>query len=99
MRDKNQIHSDKSSARLERIACQKIKTTMIGAIASIEENLGFLLDEEGSDQDNRELFNKLRSEILDKGNQQIRNLSKEFKLYDISMKRYQYILPVRKIGE
>lgn len=99
MKDKNKIHADKSHDRLERIACQKIKTTMIGAIASIEEHLGFLLDEEESGQDNRELFNKLRSEILDKGNQQIRNLNKEFKLYDISLRRYQYTLPVRKIGE
>lgn len=99
MKDKNKIHLDKSNERLERIASQKIKTTMIGAIASIEEHLGFLLDEEESGQDNRELFNKLRSEILDKGNQQIRNLTKEFKLYDISLRRYQYTLPVRKIGE
>ena len=99
MKDKNKIHLDKSNERLERIASQKIKTTMIGAIASIEEHLGFLLDEEESGQDNRELFNKLRSEILDKGNQQIRNLIKEFKLYDISLRRYQYTLPVRKIGE
>lgn len=99
MKDKNKIHADKSHDRLERIASQKIKTTMIGAIASIEQHLGFLLDEEESGHNNTELFNKLRSEILDKGNQQIRNLSKELKLYDISMKRYQYTLPVRKIGE
>lgn len=99
MKDKDKIYCDKSHDRLERIASQKIKTTMIGAIASIEEHLGFLLDEGESGQDNRELFNKLRSEILDKGNQQIRNLSKEFKLYDISLKRHNYTLPIRKIGE
>jgi hypothetical protein len=97
MNDKE--YSEKSHQRLERIASQKIKTTMIGAISSIEEHFGFLLENSDSENDNKEIFNRLRSDILDKGNQQIRNLSKELKLYDISLKRFQYTLPVRKIGE
>jgi len=75
---------------------------MIGAISSIEDHFGFLLDQEGDDGlKAKEIFDKLRSDILDKGNQQIRNLSKEFNLYEISLKRYEqkFTLPTQDIGE
>ena len=97
MRNLRSDYLDKSRERLERIACKKIKTTMIGAISSIEEHFGFFLESE--DDNIKEVFNKLRSDILDKGNQQIRNLSQELKLYDISIKKNEIVLPVRKIGE
>ena len=97
----NPSYKKKSKDRLHRIVSQKIKTTMIGAISSVEDHFGFLLEEDNpNNKEMQEIFKKLRSEILDKGNHQIRNLQKEFELYDISLNTYQAVfLPVRKIGE
>lgn len=73
----------------------KIKTTMIGAIASMEDHFGELWGE-GKDEIDlteeqlrmRDVFEELREEILDKGNQQIRNVDAEMNQYDIVWERY-----------
>lgn len=89
----------KSKERLKRIVKKKIQTTMIGAISSVENLFGFLWDEGSEDAERmQELFNTLRSEILDKGNHQIRNVDSEIELYDISLKTTTVTLPVKKIG-
>jgi hypothetical protein len=65
---------------LEESIISKIKTTMIGAIADIEE-----LD---MDEDT---FNAIRNSILDRGNNQIRLIKKE--LYDykiVNVYRYNF---------
>lgn len=64
-----------SSERLYNSCVKRINTTMIGAIATIEK---YILD--------KEEFNTIRSEILDKGNNQIRSLSKDFESYSVSFK-------------
>lgn len=89
----------KSKDRLKRIIKKKIQTTMIGAISSVESLFGFLWDEGSEDAERmQELFNTLRSEILDKGNHQIRNVDSEIELYDICLKTNTITLPVKKIG-
>lgn len=62
---------------------QKISTTMIGAISSLEKSLVDSLH----DKSVKVLFEKVRSEILDNGNKQIRNLQVEFENYDIISKK------------
>jgi hypothetical protein len=84
-----------SKKRLKDISCKKIKTTMIGALDAIEKNFGFLW-EDNSDvaNDMRELYEKTREQILDNGNNQIRNLTEEFEHYNIEWLRYQFTLPI-----
>jgi hypothetical protein len=72
---------------------------MIGALSSIEENLSFLwestdgkLTEEQINLKN--VYNKIRSEILDKGNNQARNIDAELAQYDIEWLRYSIKIPV-----
>jgi vacuolar-type H+-ATPase subunit H len=64
---------------------KRITTTMIGALASIEEHLD--LDEEQ--------YAELRQEILDKGNAQIRELRRDLEHYDIHHKKV-YFVPLRR---
>lgn len=55
-------------------AVRRIRTTMIGAIAAVEQ--GFAA-EISQDPKVREKFNDIRKAILDLGNKQIRNLKEE----------------------
>lgn len=84
-----------AKSKLLDVSSKKIRTTMIGAIATIEENLGFLWGEGSEDQaEFKQIFEKMRSEILDRGNNQIRNLEAEFANYDIVRKTVNIVLPV-----
>lgn len=82
-----------SKERLKKIARKKIQTTMIGALDSIEKNLGFLWE---NDSKMRTVYECIRQEILDRGNDQIRNLDNEFEQYDVEWLRYNLVLPVKK---
>ena len=89
-----------SKDRLSKILKKKIQTTMIGALSTVEENFGFLWSN-GSDQPltkdqelMKNLYNKIRSEILDRGNNQARNIDAELAQYDIEWLRYQIKMPV-----
>jgi hypothetical protein len=88
-----------SKDRLSKILKKKIQTTMIGALSTIEEKFGFLWNSEGepnNDQQKamKELYNKVRSEILDRGNNQARNIDAELAQYEIEWMRYQIKMPV-----
>ena len=89
-----------SKFRLSKILKKKVETTMIGALSAIEASFGFLW---GHDDDEslspeqehmKELYDDLRSEILDKGNSQIRNLESEMAHYEIKWLRYHMNLPL-----
>lgn len=89
-----------SRDRLAKILKKKIQTTMIGALSSMEENLGFLWKNESGGPLTQEqevlknIYNKIRSEILDRGNNQARNIDAELAQYDIEWLRYQIKIPV-----
>jgi hypothetical protein len=97
-------YANESKERLIRIATKKIKTTMIGALASVENRLGFLWEPNENDDENtsqsklqmHSVFEALREEILDNGNNQLRNLQSELDQYEVKWLRYQMTLPVRK---
>ena len=79
---------------------KKIKTTMIGSIDSIETKLGFLWKEDSPfDKDTQEMlttiFQELRSEILDKGNSQIRNVDAELSEYEVVWLRNHMDIPIK----
>lgn len=83
---KRKLYAEK---RLEHNIIKKIKTTMIGALASFEDGFGFLwgidLDYEELDGDQlelRESWEEIRREILNKGNMQIRAAQDELSEYN-----------------
>ena len=86
-----------SKERLKKIAHKKIQTTMIGALDTVEKHLGFLW-EDSSQQgvQLREIYNTVRQEILDRGNDQIRNLDNELNQYDVEWLRYNLTLPIKR---
>ena len=90
-----------SKDRLSKILRKKIETTMIGSLSSIEEHFGFLWAEDSPyteevKSDMLDLYNKVRSEILDKGNGQARNVDAELSQYTIKWLRYTMDIPVIK---
>lgn len=90
---------NESKNRLSSIIRKKIQTTMIGSLSSIEEHFGFLWAEDGPYNEEQkgamlDVFNKVRSEILDKGNSQSRNVDAELAQYDVKWLRYSMTMPV-----
>ena len=87
-----------SKERLSKILKKKIQTTMIGALSTIEEHFGFLWDNnetsEADQQAMRDLYQKIRSEILDKGNNQARNIDAELSQCDIEWLKYSMKIPM-----
>ena len=89
-----------SNERLLKRARKKIQTTMIGALSSIEKYFGFLWAHNESrdltqeEEHAKELYEKMRSEILDRGNNQARNLEAELAQYEVKWLKYNIKLPV-----
>ncbi len=88
---------------LEKEITRRLRTVMIGAISSLENNFGFLFafneNRERTDEEMEclDIFNKTRSEILDRGNAQIRAVQDALDLYDISLAKKSISLPMAKI--
>lgn len=92
---REQKYKSDSKDRLSKIMKKKIQTTMIGALSSIEEHLGFLWD--GDTEQHKmlkDIYVKIRSEILDKGNNQARNIDAELSHYDVEWLKYSIKMPV-----
>tara|TARA_Y100000389_G_C17263912_1_gene414428 strand:+ start:346 stop:717 length:372 start_codon:yes stop_codon:yes gene_type:complete len=93
-------YKDLSKDKLFQVAVKKIKTTMIGALSTLEESFGFLWgfnsDEEKTEDQKQifQIYEDARAKILDRGNTQIRNLESEFVNYDIVRKKHFISLPV-----
>jgi len=86
-----------SKERLKTIARKKIQTTMIGALDTIEKKLGFLWEGDTKQEKQlKEIYDVVRQEILDRGNDQIRNLDNEINQYDVEWLRYHLTLPVKR---
>jgi transcription termination factor Rho len=103
MEDYKKIRESKykldSKDRLSKILKKKIQTTMIGALSTIEDNFGFLWQTKDSKLTKeqelmKDLYNKVRSEILDKGNNQARNIDAELSQYEVEWLRYSMKIPV-----
>ena len=92
---KDEKYREKSKKRLSTIIGTKIKTSFIGAISSCEKNFGFLWghgknEEDLTDQEieMKEIWDEIRTEILDNGNTQLRAASNEIENYSINWDRY-----------
>lgn len=85
-------YKEESKTRLSKIMKKKIETTMVGALSSIEDHLGHLFEVDGGIKD---LYDIIRSEILDKGNAQARNVDAELNQYEVEWKKYQMEIPMK----
>lgn len=95
-RIRDQKYKVESKERLSKILKKKIQTTMIGALSTIEENLSFLWEGDNPKIDKekmKEIYNKIRSEILDRGNNQARNVDAELAQYEVTWLRYSIKIP------
>lgn len=91
---------EKSKENLSTVLKKKIQTTMIGSISSVEEFFGFLWDGETEEhQQMYDLFQQLRSDILDKGNHQARNIDAELAQYEVEWLKHTTVLPVLRRNE
>ena len=103
--DKAKKYQDVSKDRLLKISKKKIQTTMIGALSTLEKSFGFLWGHESSEELTpeqehlKEIYDEVRSEILDRGNNQARNLEAEFAQYDVNWLKYQITLPVKNFNQ
>ena len=103
--DKTNKNKEVSKDRLLKISKKKIQTTMIGALSTVEKHFGFLWGHESPDaltpeqEHMKELYDLVRSEILDRGNNQGRNLETEFMNYDITWLRYQITLTLKPLNK
>lgn len=86
-----------SKKRLKDDVKKKIKTTMIGALASFEKGFGDLMglekDEESLSANQKKLqdiWYNVREEILDRGNLQIHSILDEIDNYNITWDGYNY---------
>jgi len=92
MNNYNNARSEQERQDLINQVKKKIQTTMIGALSSIEEHLSFLWQDE---EKLSEIYQKLRSEILDKGNKQIRYAELDILKYEVNKKKVTTI-PINK---
>lgn len=92
-----------SKDRLSKILKKKIQTTMIGALSSIEQHLSFLWESDGTPTEDQKamkaIYEQIRSEILDKGNNQARNIDAELSQYEVEWLRYKVNIPVINKGK
>jgi hypothetical protein len=94
-------YRNESKSRLSKVLRKKVETTMIGALSSVEEHLGFLWSGNNSELTEQQkamydIYQKIRSDILDKGNAQARNIDAELNQYDVEWLRYSMEIPVAK---
>ena len=72
---------------------------MIGALSTVEASFGFLWGHESGEplspeqEHMKALYEEVRSEILDRGNNQARNLEAELNQYEVKWLRYHLNLP------
>jgi len=90
-----------SQNRLRQNVGKKIQTTMIGALSAFEENFGKLWglesDVDLTDEQKmfRELWEKTRTDVLNKGNKQLRAAMEEISEYNTEWNKYKATLIVR----
>lgn len=90
-----------SKERLYQAITKRIKTSFIGALDSVESHMSPLWESEDgkplteAQKEIREMFMMIRSEILDKGNNQIREMKNDLDVYEVQFKSYRLELPFK----
>jgi hypothetical protein len=84
----------RSRDKLRALVSKRIRTTMIGALAAVEENLKeYWTPEDGEDATPEQerlysMFQQIRSVILDNGNNQIRLLEQDIDNFTVEARKY-----------
>ena len=97
---REQKYLDDCKKRLEKICSTKMTTAFIGSLDVFEKAFGFLWGQEegGPNNDEQdkwfEIWQRARTEILDKGHSQLRGLLNEIENHTISWKKYSIEMPV-----
>jgi len=97
LKTEREAYLEESNNRLRDICIKKIDTTMIGALDAIESEIS-LFSENLADSDKiklRGLYSKVRSRVLDNGNNQKRAIVEEFKHYTIDWQKYKITMQVK----
>lgn len=102
----NEQYKENSKKRLLNNIKKKFDTTIIGSLAAFEEEFGYLwghgkhyneLTE--TEQEFRDMWNDVRSKILDNGNFNLRSAQTEISQYTLSWNRYVTKFNLRNDGE
>lgn len=94
-------HVKRSRESLKKLVAKRIQTTMIGALAAIEEKFKDFWTPKDGDKMTEEqqslynIFQEIRSSILDNGNNQIRLLEKDIEQFDVEARQYTIQLKVK----
>ena len=101
-----QRYQEQSAKRLGTIIETKLKTSFIGALSQFEQEFGYLWGH-GKGQDEltdeelkmRIKWEKVRNNVLNNGNNQIRAIQNELTQYTVKWNRYQYNISVKEQGD
>lgn len=83
------MKKDTDKNRLTKVIENRIVTTMIGALAAIEEGFADMWD-----RDHADAFQDVRKRILDLGNQQNRKMAEDLDNYDVKWNKFSIQMPV-----
>tara|TARA_R110000824_G_scaffold220199_2_gene407252 strand:- start:78 stop:473 length:396 start_codon:yes stop_codon:yes gene_type:complete len=104
--EKDTQYNDRSKKRLSNIISTKMKTSFIGAISACEKHFGFLWGHDKNDEDlseneraMKEIWEDIRAQILDNGNNQLRAVINEMGNYSIHWDRYSLDFPIQLTQE
>jgi hypothetical protein len=97
------IYKENSKKRLLKNIEKKFKTTMIGALARFEEGFGDLWGHgkrelTSEELEFRKIWEDVRTEVLNNGNNQLRGAQDEIANYTMSWDKYHTELIVKKDG-
>ena len=102
----NEQYQENSKKRLLNNIKKKFDTTIIGSLAAFEEEFGYLWGHgkhyselTDSEAEFRDMWNDVRSKILDNGNFNLRSAQTESSQYTLSWNRYVTKFHIRKSGE
>ncbi len=86
-----------SNDRLREICTKKIDTTMIGSLDAVESEIAVYSEglSESEKLKLKGLYSKIRSRVLDNGNNQKRAITEEFKHYIIDWQKYTMTMQVK----
>lgn len=90
-------YNESSQKRLFKIVEKKLQTSFIGALSQFEEAFGSLWGRDkddseltNSEREARKLWNQVRTNILNNGNNQIRAVQNELNQYTVTWNAYRY---------
>ena len=96
-------YAQHSKKRFIQTMSTKFRTTMIGALVAFEESFGYLWghgkdaeDLTEREKENRILWEQTRTEVLNKGNNQMRAAIEEISNYTLKWERYKTEFIIRK---